>query len=786
MPDSRSHSSRWATRYFVVAAVLSFAIVALVLWIGPQPISSQSPFSLSPDLDGAEGDQGATSLEVSAEDVVSIQVFGDDIQGATAVTMHFQYDGRQVLFDGFDVGGIMSNAVATTKEETHPTSVEISVWPFASRTTPRAGLVGTARFRTSESFSSTTIRLTDGEISLGRYREETASLDIDISLLDSTAAPSPGLDVHRADFDGDGTVALSDFLLFASNFGSQQEDDSFDGRFDLDGDGSITFGDFLEFASQFGKELPPPAPLVDPAERDALVALYRSTGGDNWTERTNWLTDKHVSTWHGVIAFDGRVSVVNLSENNLTGEIPSELGSLSHLRRLYLQRNGLAGPIPPELGNHTRNEVLFLHRNALSGTIPAELGNLSDLRWLALNANQLSGTIPAQLGDLAELRWLNFDENELSGSIPAELGNLSNLKILWIWKNALSGEIPAELGKLTNLLFLDFSENELSGAIPAELGDMANVNMLWLSSNKLSGEIPGALGNLPHLQRLYLNENELSGAIPPMLANIAVLEILRLNENELTGEIPSEFSTLDELRWLELDKNELTGEIPGALADMASIEVLWIAANKLTGPIPSELGKLSTLVWLDLSENTLSGELPESMGNLSDLAQLWVNDNADLKGALPFSLTNLNGMEDLQFHATGLCAPLEEGFQSWLTGIDRTTGENCDETTTTPAVIKPLAGLRVSNGGVQFLVLSTTEQCIPPLIGISIEGVTYTTHTSKWQRKEGDSWVDIERTLRVGLCPYSTTTAGEYRMVAEITIDGERGSYASENTFTVN
>ncbi|MCE2440328.1 MAG: hypothetical protein J4F39_12975 [Candidatus Latescibacteria bacterium] len=26
----------------------------------------------------------------------------------------------------------------------------------------------------------------------------------------------------------------------------------------------------------------------------ALVALYRSTGGDNWTERTNWLTDKHV------------------------------------------------------------------------------------------------------------------------------------------------------------------------------------------------------------------------------------------------------------------------------------------------------------------------------------------------------------------------------------------------------------------------------------------------------------------------------------------------------------
>lgn len=232
MSEPRSHPSRWSTRHFSVAAVFFFAVIALVLWIGPNPVYSQSPFSLSADLDGAEDNQGATSLEVSAEDVVFIQVFGDDIQGATAVTMRFQYDARQVLFDGFDVGGIMTNAVSTTKEETHPTSVEITVWPFASRTTPRAGFVGTARFRTSESFSSTTIRLDYGKISLGRYREETTSLDIDISLQDSTAAPSPGLDVHRADFDGDGAVAMSDFLLFASNFGLKQEDETFDGRFD--------------------------------------------------------------------------------------------------------------------------------------------------------------------------------------------------------------------------------------------------------------------------------------------------------------------------------------------------------------------------------------------------------------------------------------------------------------------------------------------------------------------------------------------------------------------------
>ena len=45
--------------------------------------------------------------------------------------------------------------------------------------------------------------------------------------------------------------------------------------------------------------------------------------------------------------------------------------------------------------------------------------------------------------------------------------------------------------------------------------------------------------------------------------------------------------------------------------------------------------------------------------------------------------------------------------------------------------------------------------------------------------------MDIPGTEREGLCSYSPTSAGEYRLVAEITIDGERGHYSSENTFTV-
>ena len=78
----------------------------------------------------------------------------------------------------------------------------------------------------------------------------------------------------------------------------------------------------------------------------------------------------------------------------------------------------------------------------------------------------------------------------------------------------------------------------------------------------------------------------------------------------------------------------------------------------------------------------------------------------------------------------------------------------------------PLDGLRVSDGRVQF-GFASAGQCIQ-LSNSSINGVVYTTHTSKWQRRAGSSWVDIPGTERNGLCSYSPTSLGEYRLVAEI------------------
>ncbi len=75
----------------------------------------------------------------------------------------------------------------------------------------------------------------------------------------------------------------------------------------------------------------------------ALVDLYNSTGGTNWTEDYNWLTAKSVYYWKGIEIENNRVIIINLNENNLTETIPSSIGNLTALTSLNLSENNLSG-----------------------------------------------------------------------------------------------------------------------------------------------------------------------------------------------------------------------------------------------------------------------------------------------------------------------------------------------------------------------------------------------------------------------------------------------------------
>ncbi|CAH2067203.1 unnamed protein product [Thlaspi arvense] len=85
---------------------------------------------------------------------------------------------------------------------------------------------------------------------------------------------------------------------------------------------------------------------------------------------------------------------MDLSENELSGDIPVELGCLLHLQALNLSHNNLSGVIPKSFSGLKNVESLDLSFNRLQGPIPQQLAELSSLSIFNVSFNNLSGVIP--------------------------------------------------------------------------------------------------------------------------------------------------------------------------------------------------------------------------------------------------------------------------------------------------------------------------------------------------------------------------------------------------------
>ena len=204
-------------------------------------------------------------------------------------------------------------------------------------------------------------------------------------------------------------------------------------------------GDHPAVPAEHGSDLnEDEAATIPMAEREALVALHNNTDGNNWNLNVGWLVGSDPCSWIGVTCEGGRVTELNLDQNNLSGPIPAELGNLTALSVLNLGDNQLSGPIPAELGNLPALTFLGLLNNDLTGSIPAELGSPVALDELRIDRNQLSGPIPAELGNLTALSVLNLGDNQLSGPIPAELGNLT-VRTTWTLTLTMTASYVASL-----------------------------------------------------------------------------------------------------------------------------------------------------------------------------------------------------------------------------------------------------------------------------------------------------------------------------------------------------
>ena len=261
---------------------------------------------------------------------------------------------------------------------------------------------------------------------------------------------------------------------------------------------------------------------------------------------------------------------------NILGQLPpcndgevelwEECYSIEETTTLWISDNGLSGEIPSEIGELINLTFLSLYNNELTGEIPESIGNLINLSYLDLGYNQLIGEIPESIGNLIYLNdYLYLDHNQLVGSIPESFGNLMYLPNLYLSSNLLSGEIPESIYNLINLGHLSINDNQLTGVISESIGDFTSLITIMLSSNNFSDisgicennnvqdvrienleltEIDDCFGNMSSLFGLFLGENQLycedgeqnEDLIPDFLTDGSITLVVGLNQQDCSEE----------------------------------------------------------------------------------------------------------------------------------------------------------------------------------------------------------------------------------------------------------
>jgi Leucine-rich repeat (LRR) protein/putative cell wall-binding protein len=402
-------------------------------------------------------------------------------------------------------------------------------------------------------------------------------------------------------------------------------------------------------------------------ECDALVALYSSTDGPNWTVQGGWNTPVDPCTWNGVTCDTTGVAKLDVGGNNLAGPVPTQIGALTAVTELNLGNNHISS-IPDEIGNMSSLERLWLDANPLP-ELPAGIGNLSNLVELSIIQGQLTA-LPPEIGKLTKLEAIDLSGNYVK-HLPVEFGDLASLTVATIWANRLSGDITQQMAGVKDTLHvLRLADGSgfntcLSVTDPTLAAWLTEKDPGWdeCSGCTIDGTPVASIathGECDALVALYdatdgPNWKDHSGwktktdpctwhGVTCNYVGVSGVSMLDLKDNLLDGAVPADIDGLVNLVLADFDDNHLTS-LPSQIGSLPKLDTLLVHANSMTS-LPPEIGNLSNLRNLDISDMNLMS-LPATFANLGKFDVLIAYRNhfttiPDWIGNLPLSSLHLS------------------------------------------------------------------------------------------------------------------------------------------------
>ena len=657
----------------------------LVLLIYPLSLSAQNSFSLSLDVDGATGDQAVTSLNTSADQVIAIQIFGNNIQNANGLAVRFEYDASQVTYEGFDAGDVLPNAQALPEQGTG--YVEIGIASLGGQATANSGLVGTVRFRTTGAFSSTMIRLMRAELSRNR-QFETIMPNISIALQTPPAPANFSLSLDVDGSAGDQAVTSAnistDETVAIEIFGTDiRNANGLSVRFEYDAS-QVTYEGF-----DAGNVLPNAQALPSQGTNPTFVELgiaslggqatannglvgtvrFRTTAGFSGTEirlvraelgrggRFETVTiDMRVELKLQVLTPDfNRDGTVNFADFlAFAGQYGTRQGDGKYEAKYDLDSDGAIGfsdfltfsssygkdVSPPRGPGNGSGTIVTIPDANLRAVIADSLGKaygapISRTEMATLTVLEAPNSNISDLTGLEHATGLTslwISANSISDVMA--LSSLTNLTSLWLWDNLISDVSP--LSGLTNLTGLSLHSNLISDLAP--LANLTNLTGLGLGNNLISDLAP--LANLTNLRSLGLHSNLISDLAP--LANLTNLRSIELPSNTISNVAP--LSGLTNLTLLRIYDNRISDLSP--LVNLKNLKGLELSGNLITDV--TVLSGMTNLTGLQLSSNPISNVTMAVaiLSNLTNLTYLTLAGNSisDSDMAPLSNLTNLTGL----------------------------------------------------------------------------------------------------------------------------------------------